>query len=52
MRQRLADRRGAPFVSVFGGHARLDAAGEKLLPLDTVFVVNRFLAAVSQAVIE
>jgi len=33
-------------------HARFDETGGKRLPFDTVFIVNRFLGAVSQAVID
>jgi adenylate cyclase len=39
-------------VSVFVDMRGSTRLAEKLLPFDTVFVVNRFLAAVSQAVIE
>jgi adenylate cyclase len=39
-------------VSLFADMRGSTRLAEKLLPFDTVFVVNRFLAAVSQAVIE
>ena len=47
-----ADRPGALSRQHVRRHARLDPACRKALPFDTVFIVNRFLGAVSQAVPE